>query len=343
MIGTYIKFRIIQYLQNVTVTNTVIHVDDLILFEQKVNLINAPLIFMQLLRILFPFFMKDILGNIVFVSLWASIGAFALFHRAIGGLGIAGVRQVHLHLSTDNKLFLRNDLCPNRVLCIKFHNIVLKIGATRLINCICCLTFSLSLIFGIGHIVESFILAPEVAFFRDLRPPPNGGYLASAIFTRIAFTTCLLFNVVEFIFYVIIFLDMYKHHKQHVKLCLSNKPKLASSKKRQNTITTVGHFASWVAEILIFCVIQYVLAVNRDTIPLTYWIFLRVLLPSINYVVFPLVQAMTSQDLRSHVFSLDYFKEVYVHVNCMLKRNGEAAVAEEVELHALHNGHIHVI
>ena len=94
VIGTYIKLRIIQYLQSVTVTNTVIHVDDLILFEHKVNLINAPLIFMQLLRILFPFFMKEVLGNIVFVTLWASIGSFALFHRAIGGIGIAGVRQV---------------------------------------------------------------------------------------------------------------------------------------------------------------------------------------------------------------------------------------------------------
>ena len=103
MIGTCIKFRIIQYLQNVTVTNTVIHVDDLILFEHQVNLINAPLIFMQLLRILFPFFMTDILGNIVFVSLWASLGSFALFHRAIGGFGIAGVRQVHSNTAPGGK------------------------------------------------------------------------------------------------------------------------------------------------------------------------------------------------------------------------------------------------
>ena len=111
VIGTYIKFRIIQYLQNVTVTNTVIHVDDLILFEHKVNLINAPLIFMQLLRILFPFFMKEILGNIVFVSLWGSLGAFALFHRAIGGFGIAGVRQVFcVWLSTEMSKMLKDRL-----------------------------------------------------------------------------------------------------------------------------------------------------------------------------------------------------------------------------------------
>ena len=216
------------------------------------------------------------------------------------------------------------------------------IGAKRLINCICCITFSLSLIFGIGHIVETAITAPEVVFFRDLRPPQAGGHLSSAIFTRVAFTTCLVFNAIEFIFYVIIFVDMYKHHKQHVKLCLSNKPKLANSKKRQNTITTVGHFASWVVEILIFGVIQHVLAVNKETIPLSYWIFLRVLLPSINYVVFPCVQAMTSKDLRTHVFNLEYCKETCVHVNCRLKRNGEEAGAEAVELQVMHNHNGHI-
>ena len=218
------------------------------------------------------------------------------------------------------------------------------IGGKKLINGICCLTFSLSLIFGVGHSVETAIKAPEVVFFRDLRPPPNGGSLSSAIFTRIAFTSCLFFNVMEFIFYVIIFSDMYKHHKQHVRLCLSNKPKLANTKKRQNTITTVGHFASWVVEVLIFGVIQYVLALNKDTIPLCYWIFLRVLIPSINYVVFPFVQAMTSQDLRNHVFSLEYCKEMCAHVNCKLKSNGGAAGAEEVELQVMQNGHIpHVL
>ena len=217
---------------------------------------------------------------------------------------------------------------------------MLTIGGKRLINCICCITFSLSLIFGIGNVVETALMAPKVIFFRDLKKPPAGGHLSSAIFTRVAFTSCLFFNVVEFIFYVIIFSDMYKHHKQHVKLCLSNKPKLANTKKRQNTITTVGHFASWVVEILIFGVIQYVLAVNKDTIPLSYWIFLRVLLPSINYVVFPFVQAMTSQDLRTHVFSLEYCKEIFVRVNCKLKGNGEVAGAEEVGLHVMHNGHI---
>ena len=86
--------------------------------------------------------------------------------------------------------------------------------------------------------------------------------------------------------------------------------------------------------------LQYVLVVNKDTIPLTYWIFLRVSLPSINYVVFPCVQAMTSQDLRSHVFNLECCKEVCVSASCKMRNDGEAAGVEEVELHVMQNGHI---
>ena len=93
LIGTYIKFKMIQYLTSIKrSSNTLISVDDLILFEQKVNLISAPLILMQMLRIMFP--LKEILGNLLFCSFWAVLQMLVLFHRAIGGLGIAGVRQV---------------------------------------------------------------------------------------------------------------------------------------------------------------------------------------------------------------------------------------------------------
>ena len=81
----------IQYLTNIKQsTNTIISVDDLVLFEQEVNLISAPLILIQVFRIMFP--LKEILGNIVFCSFWEALQMLVLFHRAIGGFGIAGVR-----------------------------------------------------------------------------------------------------------------------------------------------------------------------------------------------------------------------------------------------------------
>ena len=99
IVGTYIKIRIFQCLQGAnTRTKIPIRIDDLILFEQKVNLINAPLILSQLLRILFPFWMKDIFGHIEVCCIWFVLAATALFYRAIGGLGIAGVRQVLLYV-----------------------------------------------------------------------------------------------------------------------------------------------------------------------------------------------------------------------------------------------------
>ena len=93
IIGTYVKFKMIQYLQTRDrSTNTTIQVDDLVLAEQKVNLVNGPLILMQLILILFPSCGKDILGNIPFCFGFAVLSSCALFHRAAGGLGIAVVR-----------------------------------------------------------------------------------------------------------------------------------------------------------------------------------------------------------------------------------------------------------
>ena len=91
--GTYVKFKILRYLQSVKKsTDAILEVDDLVMFEQRVNLVAAPLIFMQVIRLIFP--LKEILGNIWFCSIWYSFHMLVLFHRAIGGLGIAGVRQV---------------------------------------------------------------------------------------------------------------------------------------------------------------------------------------------------------------------------------------------------------
>ena len=97
--GTYVKFKIIRYLQSVKKsTDAILEVDDLALFEQRVNFFAAPLILMQVIRLIFP--LKQILGNIWFCSFWFSFNMFVLFHRAIGGLGIAGVRQVICTVAT---------------------------------------------------------------------------------------------------------------------------------------------------------------------------------------------------------------------------------------------------
>ena len=135
---------------------------------------------------------------------------------------------------------------------------------------------------------------------------------------------------------------MYYHRKRHSRLCLSNKPKLANQRKRRNSVTTVGHFTSWVVEILIFGVLGHLIKTNKVTFPSGEWLFLCVFMPSVNYFVFPAVQAITSEELRKHVFRIQYCKECCLCVNCNLKlcvRNDDVDVgAEEIELSVIQNG-----
>ena len=204
-------------------------------------------------------------------------------------------------------------------------------------NFVCCLTFILSLILSVGRTVETALKAPEIimAFFKDLIQPSAmirmhyEHYKSTVIFTKFSLTACLLFNVVEFIFYVIIFWDMYKHHKRHVRLCLLNKPKIAKEKRRQNTITTVGHFISWLSELVIIGVIQYIMVRKETTVYSFFFIFFRVLLLSVSYVIFPCIQAITSKELRAHVFNM----------KCCQENDGNAT-AEEIEMQVVTNGNI---
>ena len=181
-----------------------------------------------------------------------------------------------------------------------------------MIQAVCSLTFIISLILAISCTTESAMLAPEMILtvFKDLKPNPPSvriRYLSSAICLKIASLTFLLFNVLELFCYMIIFFEMYRHHKRHVRLCLSNKPKVAKLKRSQNTVTAVGHFTSWVAEVLIFGLLQFIVSANQESLPLEFefitWIILRVFRHSINYSVFPMVQCVTSKDLRAFVFN----------------------------------------
>ena len=66
---------------------------------------------------------------------------------------------------------------------------------------------------------------------------------------------------------------------------------------------------------------------HRDSLGLAHWIFFM-LLPSINYVIFPTVQTVTSHDLREHVFGM------FSSSCCDRKGNKEPTVAivEHIEI-----------
>ena len=77
-----------------------------------------------------------------------------------------------------------------------------------------------------------------------------------------------------------------------------------------------------------FGVIEAVLVAHGDSLGLAHWVFLQ-LLPSINYAIFPLVQTLTSQELRVYVFCCE-------STCCVTKR--KRVVADMVQLAVLHNG-----
>ena len=66
----------------------------------------------------------------------------------------------------------------------------------------------------------------------------------------------------------------------------------------------MGHFISWLTEILVFVTIQViVVAMGQVQWGQIHWDwFFLMLWPSINYVVFPTVQVLTAKELRHHVF-----------------------------------------
>ena len=190
---------------------------------------------------------------------------------------------------------------------LKWPKWVNNLHVSKLVRCAKWTGLSITLFFTLGHFIENVVwLQPTMInahnYFNNTTTESELEK-SEEYFDKIVILICLVFNVVEFICFIVIFIEMYKHHKRHVAMCLSNRPNLARRKKKRNVITAVGHFSSWMVEVIIFGIVGYVISAHKDKLGVTHWIFM-VLVPSVNYSIFPLVQTLTSQDLRNHVFSL---------------------------------------
>ena len=90
LLGSLVKFKMIQYLRAPRPHRSLI--DDLTLFEQQVNLMNGPVILLQLLRILDPRPLHILFNNVWFCWIMEVVVLFTVSHRSVGGTIIAGVR-----------------------------------------------------------------------------------------------------------------------------------------------------------------------------------------------------------------------------------------------------------
>ena len=90
LFGTYVMCRMEQYFKSPAAKIT--DINELIIFEQRINLFNGVAIFMQLIRIWSPQDMGDNYFIMLFSLLMEFLIFFAACHRAFGSLVIAGVR-----------------------------------------------------------------------------------------------------------------------------------------------------------------------------------------------------------------------------------------------------------
>ena len=58
IVGTYVEQKMIQYLKSPATNKT--DIDALILFEQRVNLVNGPVILLQLVRLVVPLHISNL-------------------------------------------------------------------------------------------------------------------------------------------------------------------------------------------------------------------------------------------------------------------------------------------
>ena len=167
----------------------------------------------------------------------------------------------------------------------------------------------------------------------------NGDEKRVPIFDTIIVVVALLCNICELICFVVIFYTMFKHARRHAALCLANKPRVVRKKKKRNVITAAGHFTSWCAEMALFCVLGVILTAGLDKLGAAGWMLyaFMTLVPSINYVVFPCVQVVSSQELREHVFSLGWPTLEFRWPRWTSK---VADAVAEIEMGQLSNGHI---
>ena len=148
-----------------------------------------------------------------------------------------------------------------------------------------------------------------------------------AYFDYIVTIACLVSNSIEFLFFIIIIFELYRLHQIRVR----HRPNAARIHAKKNVITAMGHFVSWVVEIFIYGILSLIVFsrhLHQDTLDIILWMF-AMLVPSMNYAIFPVIQVFTSPDLRQHMFC---------QMSCVRQQSG--AEVEVIELNVIANGNI---
>ena len=215
---------------------------------------------------------------------------------------------------------------------IKCHNFLLCIGVSRFVNFGKWFGFVVSLILTLGHIIEHICRGKlddlvYGSYFTKLNTQLAE---VTCYFDNTASISCFVSNMIEFAFFIVIISELLRLHLNRVR----QRPNAAEKHAKKNVITAMGHFVSWLNELLLFGCITFYAFSNKDMLGLRMWMFFM-LIPSMNYAIFPTIQVLTSPDLRHHVFGYTWFP----YSNIQLKIWGQHA-DEDIELNVVCNGDV---
>ena len=231
----------------------------------------------------------------------------ALCHRSLGGTVIAGVRQVRhvgilcvwLDLRVDNEI----RFISNRVVFIKLHHYVIYVGENTFVNIFKWAGFSVSLMLTLCYVFEHSYLNLACIGVENVRAIDRNTGVAFS--DKVISISSIISNLLELLFFIIIIYELLKHQSMHSLLFQSVNPNVPMIMARKNTVTSIGHFISWLIECVVFGTCHWILNSRQGT-PGPASHFFLIILPSINYAVFPTAQVFTSPELRNHVFSPPY-------------------------------------
>ena len=156
------------------------------------------------------------------------------------------------------------------------------------------------------------------SFFNDLS---INLHEFETIVTRINVILVAISNIMEFLCFIIISYEMLKLHLNRVRL------NVVATQGRKNVITAMGHFLSWLIEIIAVALSSSTVFGKR--VGLAQWIIVM-LYPSINYI-FPTIQILTSPELRDNVFGSNCIQY------CKCDSEEPEAAVEEIAMSNINN------
>lgn len=223
----------------------------------------------------------------------------------------------------------------NRVVFVKLPHILLYVGENTFVTVFKWAGFSVSLMLTLYYVFEHSYLNLACCGFEELNNFDRITGKASS--DEVIGISSMLSNFFELFFFIIIISEVLKHQDMHSFLCQSSNPNFTGIRARKNTITSLGHFISWLIECVVFGTCHWMVNTRQGPSGEANQFFLM-MLPSINYAVFPTAQVFTSPELRNHVFSPPYLStsscECFTCTSSDDSQEGDPAL----EMNILQNG-----